>query len=106
MIRQITPAELKQRLDAADAPYLLDVREPREYDYCHVEGSVLIPMAELPRRASELPADREIVAICHHGARSFQAAVFLRQSLGLDVANLQGGLAAWARQVDPSMKQY
>jgi len=106
LISEITPVELKQRLDAADAPFLLDVRDPEEFDYCHVEGSVLIPMAELPRRAAELPTDREIVAICHHGVRSFQAAAFLRQNFGLDVTNLEGGIAAWAQEVDPSMKQY
>jgi len=106
LIGQITPVELKERLNAADAPFLLDVREPEEFDYCHIDGSVLIPMAELPRRASELPADREIVAVCHHGVRSFQAAVFLRQDFGLDVTNLQGGIDAWAQEVDPAMKQY
>ena len=106
MIGQITPVELKERLNAADAPFLLDVREPEEFGYCHIDGSVLIPMAELPRRASALPADREIVAVCHHGVRSFQAAAFLRQNFGLDVTNLQGGIAAWAQEVDPAMKQY
>ena len=106
MISQITPVELKRRLDAADAPFLLDVREQREFDYCHIEGSVLIPMAELPSRAAELPTDREIVAICHHGIRSFQAAAFLRQNFGLDVTNLEGGIADWAQEVDPGMKQY
>ena len=106
MISEITPVELKQRLDAADAPFLLDVREQREFDYCHIEGSVLIPMAELPHRIAELPPDREIVAICHHGIRSFQAAAFLRQNFGLDVTNLEGGIAGWAQEVDPGMKQY
>ena len=112
MIRQISPAELKARLDrAADegepiSPLLLDVREPREFDYCKIEGSVLIPLGQLPSRAGELPDDRDIVAICHHGARSFQAAAFLQQSRGLDVINLQGGVAAWADQVEPTMKRY
>ena len=107
MIQQLTPVELKQRLDAAaDAPYLLDVRDPEEFDYCRIEGSVLIPMGELQRRVDELPADREIVAICHHGVRSLQAAAFLRQNFGLNVTNLQGGIAAWAREVDPAMNQY
>lgn len=107
MIREITPSELKARLvEGANAPFLLDVRDPREFDYCHIEGSVLIPMAELANRATELPDDREIVAICHHGIRSFQAAAFLRQNLGLDVTNLEGGIDAWAREVDPSMKTY
>jgi rhodanese-related sulfurtransferase len=106
LIQEITPVELKQRLDNGDAPFLLDVRDPREFDYCHLEGSVLIPLAELPSRADELPADRPIVAICHHGIRSFQAADFLRQNFGLDVTNLEGGIAAWAQEVDPQMKQY
>jgi len=81
-------------------------REPREFEYCRIAGSVLIPLAELPQRAGELPTEREIVAICHHGSRSFQAAAFLRQNFGLDVTNLQGGVAAWAQDVEPTMKQY
>ena len=107
MIHQITATELKSRLDAVeDAPFLLDVREPREFAYCRIEGAILIPLGELARRVDELPAEREVVAICHHGARSLQAAAFLQQSRGLEVVNLQGGVAAWARDVDPSMKQY
>ena len=107
MIRQISAAELNQRLaDGGNAPLLLDVREPREFDYCRIEGSVSIPLGTLPARAAELPDDREIVAICHHGARSLQAAAFLQQSHGLDVINLQGGVAAWADQVDPGMRRY
>ncbi|MEO7761947.1 MAG: rhodanese-like domain-containing protein [Casimicrobiaceae bacterium] len=106
-MRQITPVALKEQLDGGgNAPFLLDVREPREFEYCRIEGSVLIPMGELQQRAGELPQDRGIVAICHHGMRSFQVAQFLRQSRGLDVTNLQGGVAAWARDVDPAMKQY
>lgn len=113
MIRQISATELKGRLEARQssqpdigAPYLLDVREPREFDYCRIEGSVSIPLGQIAVRAGELPDDRDIVAICHHGARSMQAAMFLKQSRGLDVINLQGGVAAWADQVEPSMKRY
>lgn len=107
MIRQISAIELKARLaDTESAPFLLDVREAREFDYCRIEGAVLIPLGELPRRADELPDDRDIVAICHHGARSFNAAAFLKQARGLDVINLQGGVAAWADQVEPTMKRY
>ena len=107
MIRQISATELKARLDTVDgAPFLLDVREPQEFEYCRIDGAVLIPLGELTRRADELPTGREIVAICHHGARSMQAASFLQQSRGLDMLNLQGGVAAWARDVDPAMKQY
>ncbi len=100
-------AQLKQRLDAPDGrPFLLDVREPNEFAYCSIEGSVLIPLGQLAQRAAELPGEREIVAICHHGNRSFHAAAWLQQSLGLDVVNLQGGVAAWAAEIDPAMKQY
>jgi len=107
LIRQISAAELKDRLLAGeDAPFLLDVREPQEFAYCRIEGAMSIPLWELPRRSRELPDGREIVAICHHGMRSLQAAAFLRHTLALDVMNLQGGVAAWAREVDPSMKQY
>jgi len=107
LIRQISPAELRDRLlGAENAPFLLDVREPQEFAYCRIEGAVSIPLGQLPARAHELPAGREIVAICHHGMRSLQAASFLRQQHGLDVLNLQGGVAAWARDVDPAMKQY
>ena len=110
MIRQTTAPALKARLDDAstadEAPFLLDVREPREFAHCRIEGSVLIPLAELPHRAGELPGAREIVVICHHGNRSMYAAAFLQQNFGLDVTNLQGGVAAWAREVDPAMKQY
>ena len=108
----MSPAELKTRLDRAGgehghaSPLLLDVREPREFDYCRIEGSVSIPLGQLPSRAGELPHDCDIVAICHHGARSLQAAAFLQQARGLDVINLQGGVAAWADQVEPTMKRY
>jgi len=107
LIPQISAAELRDRLLAAEeAPFLLDVREPQEFAYCRIDGAVSIPLAQLPARAHELPAGREIVAICHHGMRSLHAAGFLRHTLALEVINLHGGVAAWARDVDPSMRQY
>ncbi|MEO8132870.1 MAG: rhodanese-like domain-containing protein [Betaproteobacteria bacterium] len=107
MIREISATELKSRLDAHDdRPFLLDVREPTEFAFCRIESSVLIPLGELPGRAQELPTDRDIVAICHHGNRSFSAAAWLQQSLGLSAISLRGGVAAWASEVDPTMKQY
>ena len=99
--------ELRARLDApGDKPQLLDVREPAEFEICRIDGSVLIPLGELARRAHELPQDCEIVVICHHGNRSDMAASYLQQAHGLEAINLQGGVAAWAREIDPSMKQY
>jgi rhodanese-related sulfurtransferase len=107
LIRQIRATELRDRLELAEpAPFLLDVREPQEFAYCRIEGAVSIPLGELHRRVHELPAGREIVAICHHGIRSLQAAAYLMQARALEVMNLQGGVAAWAREIDPSMKQY
>ena len=105
---QITPVQLKAWLDdpARPAPVLLDVREPWEFDVCRLAGARLIPMRTIPARHAELDRDADIVAICHHGARSFQAGMFLEQMGFAGVINLQGGVAAWARDVDPAMPTY
>ncbi len=107
-MRQIQPGELKQRLDdsAHPAPVLLDVREPWEFEICHLESSTLIPMASIPGRVDELDADAETVVICHHGARSLQVAMFLEQRGFSIVINLDGGVARWAAEIDPAMAQY
>jgi len=107
-MRQISPVELAQWLDdpQRDSPLLLDVREPWEYQLCHIEGSQAIPMGVVPARSNELDPEREIVVICHHGGRSAQVAMFLeRQGFG-KVINLAGGVAEWASRVDPKMPQY
>lgn len=105
---QITPTQLKAWLDDPDrpAPLLLDVREPREHQICHLEGSMLMPMQTVPVRRQELEAGREIVVICHHGGRSMQVAMFLERQGVAGVHNLAGGVDAWAREVDPSMPRY
>jgi rhodanese-related sulfurtransferase len=107
-MQQITPAQLKAWLDDASrpSPLLLDVREPREYEVCRIEDSVLMPMQTVPARRDELGGDREIVIICHHGARSMQVAMFLERLGFANVHNLAGGVDAWAREVDPSMPRY
>lgn len=107
-MKQITPPQLADWLKDASrpAPFLLDVREPQEFAYCAIPGSVPMPMASVPARLNELPAGAEVVVICHHGGRSMQVAMFLeRQGFG-SVINLAGGVAQWARQVDPAMPQY
>lgn len=87
-------------------PLLLDVREPWEYELCHLPGSLSIPMQFIPSRLAELDAQAEIVLICHHGVRSRQVATFLeRQGFG-SLHNLTGGVDAWAREVDPAMHKY
>lgn len=107
-MRQFSPAELKAHLEAStDPPLLLDVREPWEFEVCHIEGSELVPMRQVPERAADLDPERETVVICHHGVRSYQVALFLERQFGFsNVINLAGGVAAWARDLDPQMPTY
>jgi rhodanese-related sulfurtransferase len=104
---EISPEELQRRLQAGHDLQLIDVREPEEYDYCHLPGSQLLPLGELPRRAQEIRAEGPVVVICHHGVRSGQAAGYLRHRLArTNVLNLRGGVAAWAERVDPTFPTY
>ena len=91
---------------ARPTPVLLDVREPWEVDTCRIDGAISIPMRSIPARLAELDEDTPLVCICHHGARSLQVAHFLEQHGFDEVANLTGGVDAWARQVDPTMPIY
>lgn len=97
--------ELKQRLDRGDDIFILDVREPHEYQICNINGH-LIPLGELPKRVSELDPSREIVAQCRSGARSAKAVDFLRQAGFKKVRNLAGGILAWADRIDHTMPKY
>jgi molybdopterin/thiamine biosynthesis adenylyltransferase/rhodanese-related sulfurtransferase len=103
---EITPVELKQKLDSGETPFILDVREPNEYQINRIAGSTLIPLGDLPRRYQELPRDRDIVAQCKMGGRSAKAMDFL-QSVGFTrVKNLRGGILEWIDKVDPSQPKY
>ena len=103
---ETTSVDLKKRVDAGDDVFILDVREPNEYQICRIPGSVLIPLGELPRRYAELPTDKDIVAHCKMGGRSAKATEFL-QSVGLKrVKNLKGGILDWIDKVDPSQPKY
>ncbi len=108
MIPEITPAQLDAwRKDAArEAPFVLDVREPWEFDRASVAGTTLIPMREIPARLAELPSDRDIVVMCHHGGRSANAAQWLAGNGFARVHNLAGGIDAWSRTVDASVPRY
>jgi len=97
--------ELKQRLDRGDDLFILDVREPHEYQICNIGGH-LIPLGDLPKRVNELDTSKEIVAHCRSGVRSAKAVNFLRQAGFKKVHNLAGGILAWADRVDPSMPKY
>lgn len=106
---QITPQWLQQWLadNGRKPPVLLDVREPWEYQTCCcVAGSTLAPMNTIPARAQELDADTETAVICHHGARSYQVALFLERNGFPNLYNLHGGVNAWADQVEPAMPGY
>ena len=103
---ETTSVDLKTRVDAGDDVFILDVREPNEYQICRIPGSVLIPLGELPRRYAELPKDKDIVAHCKMGGRSAKAQEFL-QSVGFKrVKNLKGGILDWIDKVDPSQPKY
>ncbi|HEX7045621.1 MAG TPA: rhodanese-like domain-containing protein [Burkholderiales bacterium] len=87
-------------------PVVLDVREPWEVEICALPGSTCIPMAEIPGRIDELPRDRPIVVVCHHGMRSLQVARYLDARGFAPLYNLTGGIDAWARDVDPGVVRY
>ncbi|SVD77245.1 uncharacterized protein METZ01_LOCUS430099 [marine metagenome] len=102
----ILPEELKKRLDAGEKPILLDVREPWEFSICKIEGSVNISMSEPEKLINELNANDEIIAICHHGMRSFQVCNYLENNGFNKVLNLDGGIDSWAKTIDTDMAQY
>ena len=103
---EITVEELKRRLDRQDKLFILDVRNPEEYQICRIPGSTLLPLPELPQRFRELDPEREMVVHCKSGMRSAKAIQFLRQQ-GFDkVKNLQGGILAWSERIDPSLPRY
>lgn len=102
---EIQVEELKQKLDAGEDVFVLDVREPHEYQICNIGGH-LIPLNDLPKRINELDSSREIVAHCKMGGRSAKAVEFLRQSGFKKVRNLTGGILAWADRIDRTMPKY
>ena len=111
MIPQVRPAEFDAWLQAQPGkPLLLDVREPWEVQTAHVAPQgydvVAIPMNEIPARLAELPQDRPIACLCHHGARSQRVAMFLAHQGYSDVANVAGGIDAWSRERDPGIPLY
>lgn len=102
----ITPIALKASIEGGTRPLLLDVREPYEHRICRLEGSKLIPLGQLSERMRELDRNRDIVAYCHHGNRSAVAVQLLKRAGYERVRNLEGGIEAWATQVDPETTRY
>jgi len=105
-IPEITPAEVKKKMDAHEPFVLIDVREPHEYNICRIPGSKLIPLGDVPKRMSELDSADEIVVHCKSGMRSAKAVDLLMKSGFLKIHNLKGGILAWSEQVDPSVPKY
>jgi sulfur-carrier protein adenylyltransferase/sulfurtransferase len=103
---EITPRELKARLDRSEYPLLLDVRQDWETKICRLPNAVHIPIEEIEFRAEELDPDGEIVVYCHQGVRSAAVMEYLRQRGFRDVKHLAGGLDAWAATIDSSMRRY
>ena len=103
---EITSVELKQRMDRGDAPKIVDVREPNEYQINRLPGSQLIPLGDIPKRYNELDPEAEIVVHCKMGGRSAKAADFLRSVGFKRVLNLKGGVLDWVDKVDPSQPKY
>jgi rhodanese-related sulfurtransferase len=104
---EITPLEVKQKLENGEPPVLLDVREPSELRLAHLEGTVHIPMGEIPMRANqELDPDAHIVVICHHGVRSLNVTNWLRQQGFERVQSMRGGIDRWSREVDATVPKY
>jgi adenylyltransferase/sulfurtransferase len=105
-ITEMSPHELKRRMDAAEPLELIDVREPFEYEIARIEGSKLIPLAKIAERLDELDRGRPIIIHCHSGKRSAEAVRLLQQRGFSEIYNLEGGIDAWSDQIDPGVPKY
>jgi rhodanese-related sulfurtransferase len=106
-VRHFTVRQLHDYLEQAEnPPLLLDVREPWEYDICHLEASELIPMGQLHEKLEGLDREQETVVICHHGIRSLQVCYYLASAGFTNLINLSGGIDAWAKEIDSDMATY
>jgi rhodanese-related sulfurtransferase len=103
---EITVAELAEKLKSAKPPLLIDVREVNEFAYCRIPGAELRPLGEIQSWSRDLDPEAEIVLQCHTGMRSAQAANYLSRLGFKHVNNLEGGIDAWAEEIDPNMPRY
>jgi rhodanese-related sulfurtransferase len=106
---EISPGEVKQRLDAGERLHLIDVREPNEFGLARIEGSQLIPMRQIPGELQTLEArsdEAPLIVFCHHGVRSLNVVNWLRQQGLESCQSMAGGIDAWSLTVDPSVPRY
>ncbi len=105
-LKQISAKELHDKLQNDVKPVLIDVREPYEYHYAHIKGSLLIPMYQIADKLNDLDAAGDYVLICHHGIRSLQVAYYMVHSGFSSIYNLMGGIDAWSVDCDNSVLRY
>jgi rhodanese-related sulfurtransferase len=103
---EITPAELKARLNNGEKLVLIDVREPWEHEICRIEGARLVPLGYLAASLNTLPDVDEVICYCHHGMRSLDAAAWLRFQGFEKAKSLAGGIERWSLEVDPNVPRY
>lgn len=106
-MKEHSPIEVNDILNNQNnKPIILDVREKWEYDICHINESVHIPMGQIAERKVELNMKDTVIVVCHHGIRSRMVAKFLEDSGFADVINLNGGIDSWSKEIDQSMPKY
>jgi rhodanese-related sulfurtransferase len=106
---EVTPADVKRRLDAGEKLYLIDVREPHERAVCSIAGSDLVPMRTVPGELAELQSRAQsgpLIVFCHHGVRSLNVVSWLRQQGIENCQSMSGGIDAWSVEIDPSVPRY
>jgi rhodanese-related sulfurtransferase len=103
---EISPSELKKRLDAGEKLVLIDVREPWEYEICRIEGAKLIPMNTVPANLQSLDVEEPVICYCHHGMRSLDVAVWLQKQGVESARSLAGGIDKWSAEIDPKVPRY
>lgn len=103
---EITPAELKKKLDAGERLLLIDVREPWEHQTCHIEGARLIPMRNIPANLQSLDVEEPVICYCHHGMRSLDVTVWLQKQGVESARSLAGGIDKWSAEIDPKVPRY
>ncbi|SFS13296.1 Rhodanese-related sulfurtransferase [Granulicella pectinivorans] len=104
---EITPKDAAALLASPNPPVLIDVREKWEFDTAHIENALLMPMGDVPSRAhQDLDEDEPILVLCHHGARSLNVTMWLRQQGFSQAQSIAGGIESWSRQIDPTIPRY
>jgi len=103
---EITPKEVKQRLERGEKLLLVDVRQQWEFDMCRIDGAKLVPLNVLPGSLEAFANAEDVIVYCHHGRRSLDAVVFLRQQGVQGARSMAGGIERWSQEIDPSVPRY